>query len=191
MKFALLYGSHRHLRQGIKAARFIESKLKERSHEVYFVDAMELDLPLLDKKFADYEKGTAPEKLEKLAEIYSKVDGFVVMCGEYNVSIPPGLMNLLDYFHHDQYAYKASAIASYSAGPFGGVRSAMHMRSVLVELGMPPIPKVFPMSAVYKDFDEDGKAVNESYNDRVVPFLEQLEWYARALKAEREKGTPA
>lgn len=189
MHFTVLYGSHRTERQGIKGARFVEAQLKNRGHEVYFADSMALGLPLLDKRYMDYEKGQAPNDLEELAEIYRNTDGFVIVTGEYNQTMPPGLVNLLDYFYHE-YAYRPSAIASYSVGPFGGIRASVQLRSVLCELGMSPIPTVFPMSQVDKAFDEDGTALDEAYLKRITKFLDTLEWYASALKAQRALGTP-
>ena len=37
-KIALIVGSVRHDRQGIKVARWIEEKLKNRNHVVFFID---------------------------------------------------------------------------------------------------------------------------------------------------------
>ena len=48
-KIALIVGSVRRDRQGIKVARWMEKKLLGRSHTVYFVDPLELELPLLDR----------------------------------------------------------------------------------------------------------------------------------------------
>ena len=42
-KIALIVGSVRRDRQGIKVARWMEKKLLDRSHTVYFVDPLELD----------------------------------------------------------------------------------------------------------------------------------------------------
>jgi len=37
-KIALIVGSVRHDRQGIKVARWMEQKLKDRNHTVFFID---------------------------------------------------------------------------------------------------------------------------------------------------------
>ena len=44
----VIYGSVRHNRQGIKAARFILAECIARGHRATLVDPMELQLPLLD-----------------------------------------------------------------------------------------------------------------------------------------------
>ena len=52
-KIVLIVGSVRRDRNGIKVARWMEHKLKERGHEVTFVDPMEINLPLLDRMYKE------------------------------------------------------------------------------------------------------------------------------------------
>ncbi len=186
---ALIYGSVRSSRQGIKAARFVEKKLNERDHQVTFIDPVEFKLPLLDKMYKEYDEGTAPEILEKIAGILRRADGFMMVTGEYNHAIPPALKNLLDHFQQE-YFFKPTAITSYSGGSFGGVRAAVMVREIMAELGSPSISSTFPVPKVQDAFAEDGTPIDEAYHRRVKRFLDEFEWYIRALKNEREKGTP-
>src|SRR6056297_554737 len=153
LTISLIYGSLRTERQGIKAARYLEKKLRERNLNVHFIDPMEYNLPFLDKMYKEYEQGKAPENMEKLAQIFRDSDGFLIVTGEYNHSIPPALKNLLDHFQ-SEYLLKPSAIASYSAGNFGGVRAAVHLRVVLGELGMPAISSMLPFPVIGNLFDD-------------------------------------
>src|SRR5438067_10872496 len=189
LKIATLVGTVRRDRQGIKAARFVERALTMRGHEVTLVDPVELRLPLLDRMYKEYAKGQAPEPLEMLATVYRGADAFVVVSGEYNHSIPPALSNLLDHFL-EEYFWRPSAIVCYSGGAFGGVRAAMQLRAMLCELGTPSIPSLLPVPKVQEAFDEDGRPRDESYHRRAARFLDELEWYANALKAARQAGVP-
>ncbi len=190
LNIAVMYGSVRSARQGIKAARFVVNQCRERGHSVTLVDPLELRLPLLDKMYKEYEKGKAPEQLEKLAELYRNADAFIIVSGEYNHSIPPALSNLLDHFL-EEYFFRPSAIVCYSAGQFGGVRAAMQLRAMLSELGMPAIPSLLPVPAVQDQFEDDGTPKDaEAWNRRVTRFLDELEWYSNAFKEQRKKGTP-
>lgn len=185
LKTAVVYGSVRSARQGIKAARFIVNKLEARGHEVVFVDALERQLPLLDRMYKEYDRGEAPETMEWIASVFREADGFIIVSGEYNHSIPPALKNLLDHFQRE-YHYKPSGIVTYSAGPFAGLRGLANLRAILGELGTPSIPTVFPVSKVQNAFDDDGQAKDEAYDDRVTGFLDEFEWYSRALRAARQ-----
>ena len=68
-KIALIVGSVRHDRQGIKVARWMEIKLKDRNHVVFFIDPIEINLPLLDKM---YKEMTNPS--EKLSNFMKKLN---------------------------------------------------------------------------------------------------------------------
>ncbi len=189
MVVPVLLGSVRSDRQGIKAARMIERVLVERGHEPVLVDPMILQLPLLDRMYKEHPKGQAPEELETLAALYRRADGFVVVSGEYNNGIPPALKNLLDYFL-EEYFWRPSAIVCYSAGGFGGVRAAMQLRMVLAELGMPSIPSLMPIPRIGDALDEAGVASDARTGKTMGRFLDEFEWYARALRRERAAGTP-
>ncbi len=182
----VIYGSARRGRQGIKAARFVVRTLEERGHAVTLVDSLEHPLPLLDLMYKEYEKGTAPKAMETVSKILNTADGFIIVSAEYNHSIPAALKNLLDHFQ-SEYLYKPSAIVTYSAGPFGGVRALINLRAILAELGTPSIPSAFPVSQVQNAFDDDGKPLDRAYDERIVKFLDEYEWYANALKHARSQ----
>lgn len=186
LEISVIYGSVRSERKGIRAARFIASQCRVRGHQVNLIDPLEFPLPLLDKMYKEYKPGEAPETLERLAGLIKRADAYIVVSAEYNHSIPPALSNLLDYFL-EEYFWKPSAIMCYSAGNFGGVRAAMSLRAMLAELGMSSIPSLMPVPKVQEAFDDEGKPSDEAWFSRADKFLTEFEWYARALKAAREK----
>lgn len=189
LAFTVLYGSVRSARQGIKYARFLTAQLAARGHTVTLIDPLEYRLPLVDRRYREYAQGTAPEPLPKLADILRTADGFLFVTGEYNFGIPPALKNLLDHFVEEWY-WRPAAIACYSAGAFGGVRAAMQLRITLGALGMASIPSIQPMPHVHDQFDEDGTSRDAAHERRVVRFLEEFEWYAKALKTARAESVP-
>jgi NAD(P)H-dependent FMN reductase len=189
LNLVIIFGSVRSDRQGIKAARFVQRQLVERGHTVTLVDPLEYQLPLLDRMYKEYDKGTAPEQLERLATLYRAADGFVIVTAEYNHGAPPALVNLLDHFL-EEYFFRPSAIVSYSGGSFGGVRAASHLRDMLAELGMAAIPSSFPVPKVGTAFDEAGVPADAAYVRRFTRFASELEWYAQALKTARQAGVP-
>jgi NAD(P)H-dependent FMN reductase len=189
LSFVVLYGSVRSDRQGIKYARFLVTQLVARGHAVDLVDPLHCRLPLLDRMYKEFPTGTAPSPLPELAALIRAADGFMIVSGEYNHGIPPALKNLLDHFL-EEWFWRPSAIACYSAGAFGGVRAAMQLRATLAELGMPSIPSIQPMPKVQDQFDDDGTPRDPAHVRRVARFLDEFEWYARALKQARATGVP-
>ena len=77
LKTAVVYGSVRSARQGIRAARFIIGKLEARGHEVAFLDPLEKPLPLLDRMYKEFGPGEAPEPMEAIAAALRDADGFI------------------------------------------------------------------------------------------------------------------
>ena len=189
LQIAILYGSVREARAGIRVVRFLEAALRRRGHTVQVVDAVEQRLPLLDRMYKEYPHGSAPPVLEALAELYRKVDAFAIVSGEYNHGIPPGLKNLLDHFL-EEYFFRPSAIICYSAGQFGGVRAAMQLRMTLAELGMPSIPSILPVPRIQEAFSAAGEPTDPTFEKRCEHFFAEFEWYARALRAGRAEGLP-
>ncbi len=185
LKTVVFYGSVRSARQGIKAARFITRQCEARGHDVSLVDPLDYPLPLLDRMYKEYTAGEAPDTLQRLADLVVPADGYIVVSGEYNHTVPPALANLMDHFL-DEYFFKCSAIMSYSAGSFGGVRAAMTLRAMLAEMGMPSIPSLMPVPKVQSAFEDDGTPADDAWYSRANKFLDEYEWYANALKNARE-----
>ena len=139
--------------------------------------------------YKEYPADQRPENLERLATRIRAADAFIIVSGEYNHSIPPALSNLLDHFL-EEYFWRPSGIVCYSAGGFGGVRAAMQFRAMLCELGTPSIPSLLPVPSVQDAFDDEGRPHDDGYHKRAARFLDELEWYANALKAARAGGVP-
>lgn len=195
MVVAVLLGSVRSERMGIRAAKWVMTQFERRRHEAVLVDAAELNLPLLDKMWKEIKHNPPAKyaqlhaKLAPLAELYARVDGFCIVSAEYNHSIPPGLSNLINYFL-EEYFFRPSAIVCYSIRQFGGVRAAMQLRAMLAETGMPSIPSIQPIPAIENSLSKDGVPLIATLAEKTGKFFDEFEWYMRAFKAEREKGVP-
>src|SRR3712207_4205763 len=183
-KIALIVGSVRRDRQGIKVARWIEEKLENRNHIVFFIDPLELNLPLLDRMYKEMDNPS--EKLKDLRNKIKDSEGYLSVTPEYNHSTSAAMKNTLDYFL-EEYYFKPSAIVSYSAGGFGGVNAAQHLRHIFAELGAPSISSSFPISRVQDVFDESGKLKDKRYDKRVIRFLDGFEWYIKPSKTKEQK----
>lgn len=185
----VIYGSVRTGRVGIRAARFMVEVVRARGHEPVLVDPLERPLPLLDKMYKEFPKGTAPAVMEDLADLFRRADGFCIVSGEYNNGIPPALKNMLDHFL-EEYFWRPAGIVCYSGGRYGGVRAAMQLRMSLAEMGMITIPSLCPFPNVAGAFEEDGTPREPWLRGAADKFVEEFEWYAHALQAQRTKGVP-
>ena len=81
-KIAVIVGSVRSERYGIKVEKRIVIKLQNRGHQVFLVDPVELTLPLLDKMYKEIESPS--KKLQEFQKIIKDADGYIPITLEYN-----------------------------------------------------------------------------------------------------------
>lgn len=135
LNILVFYGSYRTDRRGIRLAHYLLDRLRRRGNEVTLIDAKAIGLPMLDRMYKEYDKGTAPAAMESLAAAIRGADAFVFVVGEYNWGVQPGLKNLTDHFL-EEWFWRPAAVASYSGGRLSGVRSATAWHGILSEMGM-------------------------------------------------------
>lgn len=188
----VFYGSYRRDRQGIKLARWIVQALNARGDTAELIDAKAVDLPMLDRRFSDYAEGEAPPAMADLAARIAAADGFVFVAGEYNGGLQPGLKNLADHFL-PEYGWRPAAIASYSAGPFAGIKAATAWRGTLAVMGMVVTPTSLSLARIGGAFDAGGEPAGEDGGrlEKAFPrFADDLGWWIDAAKAQRARVDP-
>lgn len=63
-RILVFYGSYRSDRMGIRLAHFVVEGFRGRGCQVELIDAKAIGLPMLDRMYKEYPKGTAPAALE-------------------------------------------------------------------------------------------------------------------------------
>lgn len=89
----------------------------------------------------------SPE-LAAMAATIKAADCFIIVTPEYNHTLPPALTSMMGHFGSSNYAFKPSAIVTYSVGALGGIRAAMAARPFLSELGCLPVSKLAAFGSV-------------------------------------------
>ena len=190
LDFLIFYGSYREGRLGIRLADYLVRNLSARGHRAELVDAMAVDLPMLNKRYSDYPDGAAPPAMAALAQRILAADGFVFVAGEYNSGVQPGLKNLVDTFVLAQWGGRPAAIASYSAGRFGGAKSYAAWHPTLATQGMVIMPTGLSVGQIGQALDAAGQPTGEggAVLDKAFPgFAATLEWWAEAAKARKAR----
>jgi NAD(P)H-dependent FMN reductase len=192
LKILVVYGSYRTDRRGIRLAHYVLEGLRRRGDDALLVDAKAVGLPMLDRMYKEYEKGTAPPAMESLAADIRGADAFVFVVGEYNWGVQPGLKNLTDHFL-EEWFWRPAAVASYSAGRLSGVRSALSWHGILSEMGMIVISSslsVGPITEALNERNEPTGAAGKFLDSAFATFAEDLTWWATAAKAHRAVKAP-
>lgn len=191
-KVLVFYGSYRSDRMGVRLADFIMAGLRARGADAEFIDAKAVDLPMLNRMYKEYPKGTAPEAMEALAEKIRTADAFIFVTGEYNWGPQPGLKNLTDHFL-EEWFWRPAAVASYSAGRFSGVRSGTVWHSILSEMGMVVVSSTLAVGPISQTLDEGGRPTGKAGEalERAFPrFADDLAWWTEAARAQRARKAP-
>ncbi len=191
-RILVLYGSYRSDRMGIRLADYIVAGLKARGADVELVDAKAVGLPMLDRMYKEYAKGSAPEALETLAAKIRAADAFVFVTGEYNWGMQPGLKNLTDHFL-EEWFWRPAAIASYSAGRIAGARAGLAWHGTLSEMGMIVISSTLTVGPIAQVLSADAKPIDEAGQllDRsLARFADDLAWWTEAAKMQRTRRAP-
>jgi len=191
-RILVFYGSYRSDRMGIRLAQFVVEGFRARGDDVEFIDAKEVNLPMLDRMYKEHRKGEAPAVLERLAGQIREADGFVFITGEYNWGVQPGLKNLTDHFL-EEWFWRPAAIASYSAGRIAGARAATAWHGTLSEMGMVVTSSTIAAGPIGQTLSEDGKPIGDAGKAlaRAFPrFADDFTWWVEAAREQRARKKP-
>lgn len=182
IKLAVLGGTTRQKRESIKAARWVADFASSKENvEVKFVDPKDFNFP---------GDGNDPEgKDPRYTEIVDWADAFFIVTPEYNHSFPGSLKRMLDS-ELALYNHKPVAFAGASNGSWGGVRAVESLLTAIRETGLVAMSWDIYFPRVQDMFDDSG-AMKDEYKERyeknTSKLLDELLWFARMLKANREE----
>ena len=163
-------------------------------HEFELIDALDYPSEKVFKPHFSYAQGKAPSMLNTLADKIKAADGYVMISPEYNHSMSPALSDLLNHFGSSLFSYKPSAIVTYSAGQWGGLRAAINMRSFLSELGCLPVSAMIHVPKAQEVFNDDGSVQvgqeKSSWFNYFYRTFGQLIWWAQAAKNQSDVEDP-
>lgn len=178
MFIPIILGTAREGRQSEKAAKFMFEETISYGLESEIIDVRDFIIGKTDNS------RTTP-LFQKLREKIDKADGLVIVSPEYNHGYPGELKLMLDMLYKE-YHQKPIGFCGVSAGPIGGSRAVEQLRLVAVELHMVPIREAVYFPMIQSLFDEKGTIKDSSYRNRIKGFLDELTWYAKALKNARK-----
>jgi len=192
LSILVFYGSYRRDRRGIRLAEFVLNGFMQRGDHAELIDAKAVGLPMLDRMYKEYEKGTAPAAMESLAADIRAADAFVFVVGEYNWGVQPGLKNLTDHFL-EEWFWRPAAVASYSAGRLSGVRSALSWHGILSEMGMVVISSTLAVGPIEQVLNAQAQPLGDlglRLDRDFVRFADDLAWWTEAAKMQRARKPP-
>jgi NAD(P)H-dependent FMN reductase len=123
--------------------------------------------------------------VDRFAAKIKSFDGYIIVTPEYNRSTSGVLKNALDHIY-GEFTNKPVAFIAY--GSVGGARAVEQLRLIAVEHQMAPIRNGVHIMAPWMLREADGSLKTgalDSYTKAGESMLEQLSWWAKALKVAR------
>ncbi len=187
LNIPVILGSVREGRNSEKPAKFLIEKITALGHQTQLVDFKEMPLPFFDSALTPVAmKGVYPyPNVQKWSGIAQAADAFVLVFPEYNHGYNAVIKNALDWLFNE-FSKKPFLLCGVSDGSFGGARAIEQMRPIVENFRAVAIREAITFSKADKLFDAEGKLLDESYNKRIDSSLENLVWWAEALKKARE-----
>ncbi|GAB2495145.1 NADPH-dependent FMN reductase [Nocardiopsis aegyptia] len=177
LRIAVILGANRNGRTGTLVGNWFLEQVGGHSG---------LDVDVLD--VADLDPGDghgAP-----VADFGSRVaaaDGFVVVTPEYNHGYPGPLKSAIDSARREWFG-KPVGFVSYG-GRSGGLRAVEQLRAVFSELHTTTLRDTVSFHDAHTVFGPDGVPAQDMSEARLAVrvLVEQLEWWALALREARER----
>ena len=176
----VIVGTNRKERKSVHVGNWLVGKMEKREEiETELFDVKDFALPQ-----DDY--GTAiQDQFPQWRDAIIRADGLVIVSPEYNHGYPGILKSVLDLLLKE-YIHKSVALVGVSAGPWGGVRVVEALVNMVRELGLSVTFTDLNFPTVQDKFDQDGRLLDQAYEQRVQGFLDELIWMSRALQWGRE-----
>ncbi|MDH6704954.1 NAD(P)H-dependent FMN reductase [Kitasatospora sp. MAA19] len=147
------------------------------------IDLVETPLPTTFPSFGGELEPGAAELIAAVSPRLESADAFVIVTPEYNHSFPAPLKNAIDWHNH-QWHGKPVGFVSYG-GLSGGLRAVEQLRVVLAELNAMTIRNTVSFHGAAQCFDADGKPLDPAADAAAKTMLDQLAWWAEALREAR------
>ncbi|MDB5451405.1 MAG: reductase [Phenylobacterium sp.] len=187
-KIGIVISTTREGRFGDKAAQWIYDLAKARGDfDVEIVDLRDYPMPFFDEIGSPLYVPPTNEDARRWGAKVDSLDGFIFVTAEYNRAPPAVLKNALDYAY-PQFNRKAAAYVGY--GGVGGARAVEQLRLISVELQLAPTRSgVHIGGADFMAVYLEGKSLADLPHlaPTVTVMLDELSWWARALKTAREE----
>ncbi|MBB6559076.1 NAD(P)H-dependent FMN reductase [Acidovorax soli] len=183
----IVIGSTREGRFADKPAQWIHGIASERSDlTAELLDLRDYPMPFFDEPLSPAWAPVKNEAAQRWAQKLATLDGLVVITAEYNHGPTAVLKNAFDYAYQE-FARKPIGFVGY--GGVGAARAVEQLRLVATEVQMAPVRNAVHIGMVeFLGLWREGKAFADYPHlaQSAKGLLDDMAWWARALKTARE-----
>jgi len=155
--------------------------------ETEIIDLKEYDFPIFHEKLI-LQKNPSAKLLEFGKKIKSS-DGIIIVTPEYNGGYPASLKNAIDVLY-EEWHRKPIAIATVSAGVFGGSQVITALQFSLWKIRAWTVPATFLVPNVEDEYNQSGVATDvDEVNKNSKVFIDELLWCIEAKRRMQQTMT--
>ena len=188
LKIKVILGTTRQQRLGEQPAKWIADKAKTKGLDVEILDLRDYPLPFFDEAMSPTMaamNGNYPYPISaKWTEKIGEADGFIMTVAEYNHGYAAVLKNAFDYVSKE---WNKKPVAFVGYGSVGAARAIEQLRQVVAEQQMVSTRATVHMVNPWGLLDDKGVLTMSSFDASADAMLDQLIWWADALKVARDK----
>jgi NAD(P)H-dependent FMN reductase len=166
---------------------FLDIARQRSDVEFEIVDLRDYPMPFFEEPASPAFAPVQNEAARRWQEKIDSLDGYVFVVAEYNHSISGVLKNALD-FAYREFNRKPATFIGY--GGAGAARAIEHLRGILGELQVADLKYVVSIGMIeYVGIAREGKSFADFpyLADSTKPMLDDLVWWANALRQAREE----
>lgn len=176
----VLSGSLRDNSLNTRLARLAAEAIERNGGSVDFATLTDFDAPSYNQDAQDGDG--IPGGPARLRQRLEAADAFVIASPEYNVSMPGGLKNAIDWvsrYRPQPFHQRHGLVMSASPSMGGGNRGLWALRVPLEHLGARIYPDMFSLAQAHQAFDESGQIASpqlaEFFETTIAGFMDLAE----------------
>jgi NAD(P)H-dependent FMN reductase len=187
-KLAVVVGSIRPNRFADRPAQWIAEIARQRGDfDVEVIDLKDYPMPLFAEEASPLHALSKDVVAQRWQKKVAQFDAYIFTAAEYNGGPAAVLKNALDYAYSE---WNKKPVSFVGYGGVGGARAVEQLRLNANKLQMAPIgAAVHILAPTYFAVVREGKKLSDFdfLNQNAKDMLDQLAWWANALKAAREE----
>ena len=175
----VISGTNRPGSRTLKVARYIQSLYKQEGEEIGLIDLAHVGLELLGPAAEYGEK--IPPVMKKVIDEINKSDGLIMVCPEYNGSMPGALKYFMDHWSYPtSYEYRPVAFVGLG-GRFGALRPVEHLQGVFGFRNAFIYPERVFITDVFRALDPDGNILDVKLEALLKAQVRGFQKFTKAL----------
>lgn len=178
MKY-IISGTDRPGSNTMKVAKHVQSIYKNLGEHVEIIDLQEMKAPLHE----NLQYGTTSDGMKPYMEKVLHSEGLIVICPEYNGSMPGILKYFIDHLKYpDSFEFRPVCFVGLG-GMFGALRPVEHLQQIFGYRNAYIYPERVLLMNVFKILDANGAITDDVCNQLLIKQAKGFKKFTEALTA--------